>query len=155
MRKGLLLAVAIVACSKTETPAADTAAAATTPAPPPAPAALTAADLRGTWNGVSKREGTDSTLSFTIVSTTDSTGKFVFAGSKDSISTTSKFDGDSTIVTSAAYRDPAMPKNAPRVVFRAVGRMKDGKLVGSAAIMPAAKPDSVIGRATWEATKAP
>ena len=153
MRKVLLIAVAVVACSKTETPATDTAAA--TPAPPPAPAALTAADVSGTWNGTSKREGTDSVVTFTILNTSDSTGKFVLGNSKDTTATTMKFDGDSMIVTSSAYRDPLSPKNAPKVMFRSVGRMKDGKLVGTAMISPAAKPDSVIGRVNWEATKAP
>ena len=153
MRKVLLIAVAVVACSKAETPATDSATAAS--APPPAPAALTAADLSGTWNGTSKREGSDSTLSFTIINTSDSTGKVVFANSKDTIATTSKVDGDSVIVTSSAYRDIGAPKNAPKVMFRSVGRMKDGKLVGTASLMPAAKPDTVVARATWEATKAP
>ena len=89
------------------------------------------------------------------MSSSDSTGKFVFAGSKDSIATMTKFDGDSLIVTSVSYKDPTLPKNAPRVTFRSVGRLKDGKLVGTAAVMPAAKPDSVVTRVTWEATKAP
>ena len=151
MRKVLFLAVAVAACAKTETPAADTAAAA---APPP-PAALTAADMRGTWNGTTKREGTDSTATFTVVSTSDSTGKIVFGGSKDSVDFTTKFDADSSIVTSAAYNDPALPKQAPKVVFRSVGRLEGGKLVGTASVMLASKPDSVIGKSTWEATKAP
>ena len=153
MRKVLLIAVAVVACSKAETPATDTAAA--TPAPPPAPAALTAADVSGTWNGTSKREGTDSVVTFTILNTSDSTGKFVLGNSKDTTATTMKFDGDSMIVTSSAYRDPLSPKNAPKVMFRSVGRMKDGKLVGTALISPAAKPDTVLARVNWEATKAP
>ena len=151
MRKVLFLAVAVAACAKTETPAADTAAAA---APPP-PAALTAADMRGTWNGTTKREGTDSTATFTVVSTSDSTGKIVFGGSKDSVDFTTKVDADSSIVTSAAYNDPALPKQAPKVVFRSVGRLEGGKLVGTASVMLASKPDSVIGKSTWEATKAP
>ena len=154
MRKGFFLAVAIVACSKAETPATDTAAAA--PPPPPPPAALTPADLRGTWNGTSKREGDTTTTTWTVVSTTDSTGKIVFGTSKDSVGTVSKFDADSVIVTSAApYIDPNLPKGAPKVTFRSVGRLKDGKLVGSASIMPATKPDSVMARVNWEATKAP
>ena len=153
MRKMFFVALAVVACSKSETPASDTAAGEA--APPAAPAALTAADLRGTWNGTSKREGTDSVVNFTVVSTSDSTGKIVFAGSKDSVNTTSTFDGDSTIVTSAPYTDPTAPKGAPQVVFRSVGRLKDGKLVGTAAVMPATRPDTVIQRATWEATRAP
>ena len=152
MRKMFFVALAVVACSKSETPATDTAAGAAAPA---APAALTAADLRGTWNGTSKREGSDSVVNFTVVSTSDSTGKVVFAGSKDSVNTTSRFDADSTIVTSAPYNDPSAPKGAPQVMFRSVGRLKDGKLVGTGAIMPAARPDTVIQRVTWEATRAP
>jgi hypothetical protein len=153
MRKVLLFAVAVVACSKTETPATDTAAAA--PPPPAAPAALTAADMRGVWTGTGKREGSDSVTAFTIMSVTDSTGKFILAGSKDTVATTSKFDGDSTMVTSAPYTDPSAPKGSPKVMFRSVGRMKDGKLVGVAAISPAAKPDTVVAKVNWEATKAP
>ena len=153
MRKVLLVALAVVACSKAETPATDSATAAD--APPPAPAALTAADVSGTWNGTSKREGTDSIVTFTILNTTDSTGKFVLANSKDTTATTMKFDADSVIVTSAAYRDPLSPKNAPKVTFRSVGRMRDGKLVGTAMISPVTKPDTVVARINWEATKAP
>jgi len=150
MRKVLLIAVAVVACSKAETPATDTAA----PAPPPAPAALSAADVSGTWKGTSKREGSDSILAFTIINS-DSAGKVVFPNVKDTVTTLMRFDGDSVIVMSSAYREPGSPKNAPQVTFRSVGRIKDGKLVGVAAISPAAKPDTVVTRVTWEATKAP
>ena len=153
MRKVLLFAVAVVACSKKETPAADTAAAA--PPPPAAPAALTPADTRGVWNGTGKREGSDSSVAFTIMSVTDSTGKMVLAGSKDTVMTSAKFDADSTIVTSSPYNDPLAPKGSPKVVFRSVGRLKDGKLVGVASIMPAAKPDTVVAKVMWEATRAP
>ena len=153
MRKLFLLAFAVVGCAKNDTAAGDSAAA--TPAPPPPPAALAAADVRGTWNGTSKREGNDSTLNFTFMNVTDSTGRLVFAGAKDSVATTVKFDGDSMIVTSAAYKDPLAPKNAPPVTFRSIGRLKDGKLVGQASIMPAAKPDTVVAKVNWEATRAP
>jgi len=153
MRKVFLLAVLVAACAKKETPAADTAAAVTPP--PAAPAAMTPADLRGTWNGTSKREGSDSASTFTVVSTSDSTGKFMPAGSKDSVSFTTKYDADSSISTSAPYTDPTMGKKAPKVMFRSVAHLKDGKLVGTANLMLASKPDSVIGKSTWEATKAP
>ena len=152
MRKAFLLALAVVACAKTETPPADTPAAAT---PPPAPAALSAADLRGTWNGTGRREGSDSVINFVTMTTTDSTGKLVIAGSKDTVNTTAKFDGDSVVVTSAVYKDPSVPKNPPNLVFRSVGRLKDGKLVGTAYISPAAKRDTVVSRVNWEATRAP
>ena len=153
MRKVLLITVAVVACSKGETPATDTAAAASPP--PAAPAALTPADTRGVWNGTGKREGSDTVITFTVVNTSDSTGKVVFAGSSDSVSTTAKYDADSSIVMSSPYHEPTAPKGAPLMVFRSVGRLKDGKLVGVASIMPAAKPDTVVARVNWEATKAP
>lgn len=151
MRKGFILLAAIVACSKTETPATDTAATAAAPTP----AALTVADLQGTWNGTSTRTGTDSTLAWTITSVTDSTAKLVFAGSKDSVMYTTRVDADSMIAMSAPYMDPEAPKDAPAVMFRSVGRLKDGKLAGTVAIVLASKPDSVVGTGTWEATKAP
>lgn len=154
MRKLLLAAVLITACSKAETPAADTTAA-TTPPPPAAPAKLTAAEVAGTWNGVSKAEGKDSVTSkWTTVRTTDTTGKLVFAGSKDSVAFTTKFDADSMIATSAAYTSPRTPK-APKVVFVSIGWLKDGKLSGKSITHLAAKPDSVVARGTWEATKVP
>ena len=151
MRKLFLLAVAVVACAKQEAPPADTAA----PPPPPPPAALTPADLAGTWTGTGKREGSDSTDAFTFTNTSDSTGKIVFAGQKDTVTFTTRYDADSAISTSSAYKDPTLPKNAPRVMFRSVARKKDGKLVGVASIRLASKPDSVLGTSNWEATKAP
>lgn len=157
MRKVLLLAVAVVACSKTEKPAADTAAAAPPPAPvPAAPAALTAADLAGNWTGESKMAGTDSVVShWTAVHSTDSTGKLAIQGSKDSIAYTVKLDADSMMATSVAYKDPGLPKKTPPVIFKTVGRLKDGKMVGTSTLVLASKPDSVIGKTTFVANKAP
>jgi len=154
MRKVFLLAVLVAACAKKE-PAPDT----TTPAPPPPPPpppALTAADITGTWNGTSKREGGDTTTTaFTVKSTSDSTATLTFPKSKVTVAVKTKLDADSLISTSGAYNDPSLPKGTPKVTLRAVGRMKDGKLVGTTNIMLASKPDSVIGKSTWEATKAP
>ena len=154
MRKVFFLALLVVACAKKEAPPADTAAPAPPPPPPP-PAALTAADVAGTWNGTSKREGDTATVNFTVKSTSDSTGTVTFPKTKVTVDVKTKLDADSVISTSKAYTDPTLPKGTPKVVFRAVGHMKDGKLVGTTAIALAAKPDSVIGKANWEATKAP
>jgi hypothetical protein len=153
MRKVFLLAVIVAACAKKE-PAPDT----TTPAPPPPPPpppALTAADIRGTWNGTSKREGDTTTTAFTVKSTSDTSGTVTFGKTKVTVAVTTKVDGDSVITTSKPYKDPTLPKGTPNVTFRAVGRMKDGKLAGTTTIMLASKPDSVLGKANWEATKAP
>lgn len=152
MRKLLLLAVTVVACSKAETPPPDTTAAM---APAPAPAMLTAADVAGTWNGVGMLETGDSVVSrWTAEEVSDSTGKLTIVGSKEAIPYSRKLDADSMIVTSSPYTDPTMPKG-PKVTFRSIGRLKDGKLIGTSANRLAAKPDSVVGRGRWEATRAP
>ena len=154
MRKSMLLAaLVVVACSKEETPAVDSAAPA---APPAAPAALTAADVSGTWTGTSKEEGDTTVNRFTVTGAPgDSVGKFIAEGSKDTVTFTRRLDADSMMVTSVAYTDPSMPKGSPPVMFKAVGRLKDGKLVGTSMLVLASKPDSVLGRSTWEATRAP
>lgn len=153
MRKLLITAVLLASCAKAETPAVDTTAAV---APPPAaPAMLTAAEVGGTWNGQSKAEGKDSVVAkWTTVRSTDSTGKFIYEGSKDSVAFKTTYDADSMIATSVAYSSPRTPKG-PKVTFRSIGRLKDGKLSGTSVTLLASKPDSVVARGTWEATKAP
>ena len=153
MRKALMLAVLLAACSKAETPAADTTAMA--PAAAAAPAPLTAADVAGKWSGTSMAETTDSvTLRWTTENVDDMNGKLMIEGQKDAIAFTRTFDGDSMIASSAPYANPADAK-APKIVFRSIGRLKDGKLVGTSMNMLADKPDSVVSRGRWEATKMP
>ena len=156
MRKLLFVAVIVTACAKAEAPKADTTTAMAAPAaaPAPAPAKLTAADIAGTWNGESKPEGKDSVVAkWTVVSITDSTGTITNAASKQKISYSVKFDGDSMISTSEPYVDATT--KGPKEVFHAVGWLKDGKLSGHSTATLASKPDSVLGRITWTATKAP
>jgi hypothetical protein len=153
MRKVFILALFVVACAKKE-PAPDT----TTPAPPPPPPpppALTAADVKGTWKGTSKVEGDTATHSFTITSVNDSTAKLTDVKSKQSVEYALKFDADSMIATSKPWNPPPSPKGAPKVIDRAVGRLKDGKMIGVATTVLASKPDSVVAKSNWEATKAP
>jgi hypothetical protein len=152
MRKMFCLAFVLVACTKAETPAVDTTAAAMTPAP----VLLTAADVSGKWNGMSMGETSDSvTARWTSESIDDASGTLTIEGSKDAIPFTRMFDGDSMVATSTApYVSPANPK-APKLHFRSVGRMKDGKLVGTMVNTLADKPDSVVARGRWEATRAP
>lgn len=148
MKKAMLLAAFLVACGKSETPPADSPAVAAGPAP------LTAADVAGTWNGMTMAEASDSVLHRWTVTGDGMTGKWIAEGQKDSIATTTTYDADSMIVTSAAYKD-MLTKGNPMVTFRSVGRLTGGKLVGTAVAMLVSKPDSVINRVRWEATKAP
>lgn len=151
MRKAILLAAVLVACSKGETPPADTAAA-MAPAPP---ANLTSADLAGSWNGTSKAAGTDSVVNtWVAVQTSDTTLNLTLKGMTKPVAMAVRLDADSMIATSVAFVPPG-PKTAPKVVIRSIGRLQNGELVGTAVTMLAAKPDSVISRRTYVATKAP
>jgi len=146
------LAFVLVACSKAETPAVDTAAAAMTPAP----VQLTASDVSGTGNGMPKNETNGSvTTHWTSDSVDDASGKPTIEGSKDAIRCTQTFDGDSVVVTSTApYSSPAHPKGSMMNV-RSVGRLKDGKLVDTLVNTRADEPDSEVTRGRREASRAP
>ena len=149
MRNAFLLALAVVACSTKDAPVTDSAAGTAAPA---TPAQLTAADITGSWTGMTMPQGSDSvTNRWTTIHDTDSTGRIISENSPDTIMYSVVFDADSMIATSKPYTMTASPK-AP-VVFRSVGRLKDGKLVGTNTITLAAKPDSVVARSHWEATK--
>lgn len=149
MRKVLLLLPLALACAKSETAQTDTTPMAMAPAP------LTANDVAGTWNGTVMREGSDSVvLRWTIISTTPPEFKMVFEGSPDTLTLTSSFDADSMFTTSPPYDDPSTPTKE-MVIFRSVGRLQDGKLVGTSTVMLADKPDSVVARSRWEGTRAP
>jgi hypothetical protein len=113
-----------------------------------------ASDVSGTWTGMSMAEATDSVTNRWSFTGDGNQGKWVLEGSTDSVATSATFDADSMIVTSAAYPDKTIP-GTPTVTFRSIGRLTGGKLVGTAAVMLASKPDSVLGRVRWEATRAP
>jgi hypothetical protein len=155
MRRTLLILCAAAACSRGDAPA-DTTVASSTTAATPAAATLTAADLQGDWAGTGRPETSDSVTSRWIVSrTSDSTGVLSYEGSTTKVNYSMRFDADSMVATSEAYNDPAMPKGAPKVLFHSVGRLKGDTLVGTSRLVLAAKPDSVIGRGRWEATRKP
>lgn len=149
MRYMILMAVALSACAPKEQASSDTTAAAAGPAP------LTAEMVSGTWNGMSMGESSDSvTLRWTTVSLSDAEGGLIREGTPDTIRFTRSFDADSMIATSVPY--PASAETgAPMITFRSVARMVNGKLVGTSTTNLADKPDSVVQRGRFEATKAP
>jgi hypothetical protein len=161
MRRILLAvgAASLVACAKKDAGVADSsaAAAAATPAAPAAPAALTEADLVGTFTGQSMPQSSDSVLArWTCVQPpTGNQSKCVDAAApKDTNVYTYTLSGDSVMFTSAAYTPPAPPKS-PKVIDHVVGRKSGDKWVGTAVTVLASKPDSIVMRTRWEATKAP
>jgi hypothetical protein len=120
------------------------------------PAGISAADIAGTWTGISMPEVGDSILNrWTLMASPDGAGRLVVDGSTDTVSYTTEFSGDSAIATSAPYTDPAAPAGSPQVMWRSVGRLTDGKFVGTISFMSVAAPDSVAGRGRWEASRAP
>ena len=157
MRKTfLLLAVfSFIACAKKETATTDSAAVAA--ATPPAMAMVTPADLAGTFNVTVMAATSDSVLAHVTCTqaagSTDS--KCVNAAApKDTINYTYAISGDSVMWTSTAYAPPAPPKS-PKVIDHVVGHMSGGKWSGTTVSVLAAKPDSVVNRSRWEATKTP
>ena len=148
----LVAAAAVLACSKGETGAADSAAAV-----PAGPAPLTAAALAGTWTGQSMAEGSDTaTARWTAIATEASAEvKLVDQTSpNDTVIYTRSLDADSSMATSAPFT-PKNPPRMPQVINRSVARIQDGKLVGTYTMVLASKPDSVVSRGRFEATKNP
>jgi hypothetical protein len=129
MRRHFVLAAAVLAlaaCAKSETPAADSPAAA---APPP-PAALTNADLAGTWEGEGMPMDKDTVIvRFTMVNTTADTGwTMTFSSGEKAKVSNVVIAGDS--VTSTAGPFKSQVRKGVTVNTAATFRLKDGKMVG-------------------------
>ncbi|MGQ0643650.1 MAG: hypothetical protein ACT4P6_23120 [Gemmatimonadaceae bacterium] len=150
MKKAMLLAVLVVACGRSEQATTDTPAMAVGPAP------ITAADIAGTWTGMSMGETGDSVLiRWTLINPEGTVAKGVFEGSTDTLTVTHTFDADSFVATTSPYADQMAP-GKPQVITRAVGRLiSAGKTAGTATTMLVSKPDSIVSRGRWEATKSP
>jgi hypothetical protein len=150
----LVMPLVLFACAKSDKTATDTAGATAAAAAPAAPRPLAAADVMGNWQGQTMAQDKDTVLrKWTSVRATDSTGKLALAGAKDSIPYRVQYDADSMIITSQPYTSPGTPRG-PKLVFRSIGRLKDGKLIGTVTTMLAAKRDSIVEHARWEATRA-
>ena len=154
MRKRILIACVLCACSPKEAKKADTVVMAE-PAAAPAPAALTAEMIKGTWNGTNMAEKSDSVIGrWTSFSPSGTDAAVVTVGIKDTVHYPLTYAGDSMVAISPPIPASAA-KNAPKVITRIVGRMVDGKLVGTGVTMLAAKHDSVLLRGRWQATRQP
>lgn len=157
MRRILLVvgAASLVACAKEDARVADSSPAAA--AAPAAPAALTDADIAGTWNGQSMPENSDSVISrWTCVQ--PATGNQATcvdnAAPKDTTVYTYTLSGDSVMFTSAPFTLPGSPGNM-QAIDHVVGRKTGDRWTGTSVIVLASKPDSVVSRTRWEATKSP
>ena len=152
MRPYLLVVPALLACAKTEEAPADSAA--TTPAPAAAPAAITDADVSGTWTGQAKIAGTDSTFAhFSITCGAGTCRSTSTESPKDTIASTYVLAADSSTGTSTPYADPTM--KGAKVVDHWVAKPSGNQVTGHGWMTLADKPDSVLMRYTFTGTKAP
>jgi len=153
MRKLLLLPLVLWACGGAkDAPPADTAAM--------TPAALTAADVVGSYVGTTMANGTDSVLStWTSIATADSTGalsgKLMDAKAPtDSVAFTGVLSADSVVWSSAPYMPAGAPAGSAPLKWISVGRAAGTAWTGTAVTMIAAT-DSVVQSSHWTATRTP
>ena len=105
----LTAVVATVACSKTETPPADTAAAVVAPAPEPvAVVAVTEPDVAGTWKGTSSPMGSDSVVAKWTQVCAAGACKGTSEGNPATINSTYTLAGDSAVGVSKPYSNPSL-----------------------------------------------
>lgn len=149
---------ALAACSKRETPPADTLATppATTPAPPaPTPAAaITLADVAGKWNMTSVPETGDTTpTKYVLTATSDSAGwKLAFPNGL-TVAAHPMASGDSIILRAGPYA--SVRRKGVQVTTEGAMRRQGDRLVGTTvAHYKTTGPDSVL-RLRTEGTRAP
>ena len=148
MRRLLLAIPFMIACAKSETPPADSAAAAV------GPAALTDADISGTWSGTAMMEGTDSI----IAHWTQVCGGGTCRGTSqeapgDTLVSTYVLEADSSRGTTQPYVDKTM--GGISVIDHWVVRVSGNQVTGTGHFTLASKPDSVLARYRIVGSKSP
>ncbi len=144
--------IALIACAKTETPPADTAAAMAPEPAPMAPVAVTEADIAGTWTGTSKAEGSDSVMSKWTEVCAAGKCKGTSEGSKVTVNSTYTLAGDSAVGVTAPFTDPAMMKGA-RLIDTWIVHFNGENVTGTGAMKLASKPDSVVMRYSFTGSR--
>ena len=146
MRRYLLVLPFVIACGGAETPPADSAAA--------APAALTEADVAGTWSGTAMMEGSDSV--FANWSNMCSAGTCRFTTTQapaDTVVHTYTLAADSMSGSSAPYAEASL--GGTMVTDHWVARLAGNQVTGTGQVRLAATPDSVVMRYRFTGTKQP
>lgn len=147
MRRYLLLVPFLFACAKAETPPADSMAMA-------APAALTEADVAGSWSGSLMMEGSDSVVgTWSDVCGGGTCRLVVSTAPQDTIVSTYVIEGDSARYSAGPYADRTM--KGAMVTEAGVARFTGNQITGSGIVRLADKPDSVVMRYRFTGTKAP
>lgn len=152
MRKLLLLPLVLWACAGDKAPPADNAAMA-------APAALTAADVVGSYAGATTAEGADTTINWTSMATTNAdgglVGELVQQNAPDVVvPMMGTIAGDSVIWVGGPYTVPGAAAGAPQMMWTSIARVTAGGWGGTVAWTNVGS-DSVVQRGTWTATRTP
>jgi hypothetical protein len=137
----------VFACAKGGEAPADSAAMAAAPAP------VTDADVAGTWTGMFKPDGQDSTFAFTDICGGGTCRLIAANAPTDTVTSTYTIDADSVHGVSTPYVDKTMG-NAT-LIDHWIARPKAGQVTGRGWMVLASKPDSVVLRYTFTATRNP
>jgi hypothetical protein len=150
---GVLIAVvSLVACSKSESAKPDSAAA--TAATPAAPTGVTAADMAAPVSGKVMATNSDSVLgTFTCSPGSGANTSVCVNSTKDTVNYTYTLTGADSVVFESAPFTPKLPPKSPKMINHVVGHLAGGQWTGTATAVLAAKPDSVVQRSRWTATK--
>jgi hypothetical protein len=147
MRRYLLVVPFLIACGTAETPEADTAAMAM------APAALTEADVAGTWSGTLMAEGSDSVIATWTDMCAGGTCRLVTSmAPNDTVTSTYTLSGDSLMYSGGPAKDAT---TGAMVTDAGVARISGSQITGSGIMRLAEKPDSVVLRYRFTGTKQP
>jgi hypothetical protein len=149
----------VLACAKTETPAADSAKSDTAMAPAMAPAAapavapaLTEADVAGTWKGTNMPMGSDSVVAKWTQVCAAGSCKGTVEGSKVTMHAAYTMSGDSAVGVSQPFASPAA--KGAKVIDTWVVRVHGDTATGTGAMKLASKPDSVVMAYHFAGTRA-
>jgi hypothetical protein len=145
--------IAVAACSKSESGKPDSAAAAAA-ATPSAPAAVTAADMAVPATGKVMPTNSDSVLDTFVCSAGSAPNTSVCVNStKDTVTYTYTLSGADSVMFESAPFTPKAPPKSPKLINHVVGHLAGNQWTGTATSVLAAKPDSVVQRTRWTATK--
>ena len=146
MRRILLVLPFLVACGGGETPSTDSPAA--------APAALTEADVAGTWSGTLSAEGSDSVLAhWTVMIAGGAYHLTTQEAPGDTVNGTYTIAADSSNYSAGPYADPSF--GGAMVVDAGTSRVSGNTLTAMGTVRLADKPDSVLMRYKAVGTRTP
>ena len=153
MRRAIPLVSLVVpllfACAQNETAQSDSAAMAPAPA-----AALTEAQVAGTWSGLATLEGTDSVIAhWTQVCGNGTCRGTSQEAPNDTVTSTYTLVADSMVGQSSPFSDPTFP--GASIVDHWTVRAVGDSTIGTGRFVLASNPDSVLVRYNIRGTRAP